>query len=128
MLNAQVARYHKRVDDALAGPRTDQKIIRYFANTFMGNGHNGLSAIAKKEGLDLSNLHKGEFVIFVNSKNTALKMFAPGNVVAHLKMPGNGRLDLRTIALIPKFFNGTEIKYDKALEMLLRKELGIRTV
>lgn len=101
---------------------TSQKIVRYFSHVFMGNGHNGLRKLALKHGIKISDLEPGEYVLFMNSRFTALKMFAPGNIVAHYKSP-HGRIDPRVIALIPRYFNGSKIDIDGALREALLKDM-----
>lgn len=122
MQSPERALYEKRVNDVLREGKREQKIVRYFPETHLGNGHQGLMKLADKVGINCKNLNKGEYVVFVNRDQTAVKLFAPGNVVAHLKMPGSQRLDPRIISLIPRFFNGSRINYDSALEEVLRKE------
>jgi len=101
-----------------------QKIVRYFPDTHLGNAHYGLSEIAAKEGVDIAKLKVGEYVIFVNSKKTALKMFSTGNMIAHLRMPGNTKIDMNIISSIPRFFNGKSIDYKGALKERIEKSLG----
>lgn len=100
------------------------RILRYFPDTHLGNGHDGLAKIAKKKGVDVTNLRVGEYVVFVNTTKTALKLYAPGNIVSYLKMPGTQRLNLGIIRSIPMFFNGTEIDYKGALKSYILKQLG----
>lgn len=123
-LNRQL--YNKRVAAVLEKPTKTQKIVRYFADTHLGGGHKALSEIAKESGIDTAKLSAGEYLIFTNTAMSALKLYAPGNIVAYLKPPG-GRLDPDLIASIPRFFNGTEIQYDKALKEKLTRDLSRRT-
>lgn len=97
------------------------KIIRYFSDVDMRNGHNGLRQIARDEGIDLRRVPEGQFVIFMNKKKNCLKMFASYNVLAHVKLD-EGKIDPRVIAHIPACFNGREIDYDKALRKVMRRE------
>lgn len=120
-MNLEVKVYDKRVDRILAGP-VKSKIIRYFSEVNMRNGHEGLAALAAQKNVHVNALARGEYVVFVNKKQSSLKMFAAGNVVAHLKMPGSGRINPKTILLLPKFFNGSEIDYTGALREVLTKE------
>lgn len=120
------ALYDKRINEVAFGPKAPQRIVRYFPDTPLGNAHNGLAIIAGKHRIDVQNLSKGEYVIFVNKKQTALKMYAPGNVIAHLKTPHDTKLDPRIISLIPRFFDGKKIDYDAAIENILRKEFSLR--
>lgn len=116
--------YLNEYEDRLRKKYVAAKIVRYFPNTFIGNGHLGLSKIAAREGVNISKLDPGEYVIFVNKAQTALKMFCMGRVIAHLKMPEGTKLDSRVIALLPRFFNGKSIDYDSAIRRVLQAELG----
>ena len=100
------------------------RVIRYFPDTDLRAGHDMLLSIAKEHKLSLKDLEPGEFVIFVNRRKDALKMFAGStNLIAYLRLP-SGRLDMRTIQMIPQFFNGGEIKYDQALKKVIERSLG----
>jgi len=125
MINPERVKFNKNIRLASEGPISTNKIIRYFPDVFMGNGHNGLSQLAKSNGIDLRSLKPGEFAIFVNKDQTALKLYACNNVIAYLKMPGNMKIDSNTIINIPCFFNGTRINYDKALAKTLKEKLKI---
>lgn len=98
------------------------RIIRYFPNTDLRNAHDGLRLIASKEKIDVDGLKVGEFVIFVNSKQTVLKMYTLGGIIAHLKMPQGHRINPKTIAEIPRFFSGSRINYDAALREVMHRE------
>lgn len=102
------------------------KIIRFFPEVDMRNGHDGLRKLARKEGVNVDALGAGEYVIFLNRSKRMVKMFASGNIIAFLKMADNKKLDPRTIALIPRYFNGSKINYDAALEAVLNKEFGVK--
>lgn len=104
-------------------PTRTNKIMRYFSDVDFRNNHEGLRVIAAKEGIDVSKLNCGEYLIFVNRNRTALKMFAPNNTVAHLKMPGNSKLNLKCIVLLPTFFNGHSLDYSSALKRVILEDL-----
>lgn len=101
------------------------KVVRYFPDCHMGQGHKALSILAKKHNIVVDELPDHEFVIFMNRAHTALKMFASGNVIAHLKMPGNKKINPETIAHLPRHFGGTRINYDAALRRAVAKDLGV---
>jgi hypothetical protein len=100
------------------------KIVRVFFESHLGNGHDGLAKLAKTKNVNVRNLNNGEYVIFINKRLNALKMYTSGFTIAHLRLP-NGKLDLNTIAMIPSFFNGSEIKYDEAVKKSLLTKLKI---
>lgn len=123
MISAERVLYNKKLE-AIPKRGLGNRVIRYFPDTHLGNGHDGLAKIAEKNGINVKDLAWGEFVIFTNRKKTALKLYSQGNLVAHLRMPGEQRMDLRVISLIPRFFNGSSINYSAAIGEVLRKELG----
>ena len=90
-------------------------------NADLRRGHDGLTKLATDMKIN-TNLRVGEFIVFVNSKRSALKMYAAGETIAHFKMPGNKVMNVEVIRIIPRFFNGTELKYDKALDELIRSK------
>lgn len=96
-------------------------LVRVFFNADMRNGHDGLRLLARTHKIDMDILNSNEFVCFVNRRQTQLKLFAPDNVIAHYK--SDKRIDVRTIRLIPRFFNGRELIYDEALRQVLEKNL-----
>lgn len=98
------------------------KIVRFFPEVDMRNGHDGLRALARKEGVNVDSLGAGEYALFLNRSQRMVKMFASGNVIAFLKH--SKKLDPRTIALIPRYFNGAKINYNAALEAVLKKEFS----
>lgn len=97
--------------------------MRVFLNADMRNQHDGMKALAKSEKIDIEKLEVGEIVLFINSEKNRIKLFGAKNVLAYLKLD-RGKIDMRTIALIPKAFSGSgKIDYDKALKEVLTKEL-----
>lgn len=86
METAETAKYEKRIDRfQFAAPKSVNRIIQYIPDVNMQNGHNGLTRIAAKFGISCDSLNEGEFVLFMNKSRTILKLFAPGNVIGHLK-------------------------------------------
>lgn len=100
------------------------KLIRVIFNADMRCGHIGLTEIAKRLKLDLSSMRVGDFIAFVNTRKTHLKLLTTNSTLAHLRMPeGSGQINMKLLSVIPKFFNGREIKYDDALKEIISKEL-----
>ena len=98
------------------------KIEHIFRNVSLANGHKGLVEIARKAGRDPGLIPPGRYLVFVNKKVSAFKILnAYGTTIAHFKMPGDGRLELRTIQYLPKFFSGEKINYLGALREVLEK-------
>ena len=85
----------------------------------------GASYIGKQNGIDITELKPGQYVLFINSHKDKLKLYACNNVVAYLKLPSGQRLNMATIQLIPKAFRGTgTIDYDKALKEVILTALA----
>lgn len=99
------------------------RLIRYFPDTDLRYGHKGLSMLALANKIDTTCL-VDEYVVFTNKKKTDLKMCAPGNVVAHLKMPKGQYINLNVIADLPKYFDGKKINYEAALKKQIEKALN----
>lgn len=97
------------------------RLVRYFPESDLRMGYEGLKKLAKKEGLDLQNLGAGEFAAFVNRDRTKVKLCTGADVLAYMRMPRGAKLDPRTIQLLPRFFNGQKINYDAAIRTVLRE-------
>jgi len=98
------------------------RLLRVVFNADMRNSHDGLAKLAKSLNIDVNKLQPGNFVAFINSKKNHLKLYASGNIIAHLKLP-NGKLNLNLLSKLPTYFNGTEIEYTKALREQMLKEI-----
>lgn len=99
------------------------RILRVVFNTDLRNSHDGLEALAKDLKVKVSELSPGQFIVFMNTRKTAVKIYAAGNTIAHFRMPGGKKLNLKTIVMIPKYFSGGEFKYDQALKEVIEKEI-----
>lgn len=98
------------------------RLLRYYPNTDLRNSHHGLGLIAKKDGLDLTKLKYGDYVVFINTAKTDMKMYAPGNIVAHVKMERGMKINERSIRLVPQYFSGGQIHYSDALREVILKD------
>jgi hypothetical protein len=119
--------YQKRITTAdLSKPvAAGGRVVQVFSNTDMRNGHDGLAAIAKEAGIDVAQLERGHYVVFINTHRTQIKMFAAYNVVASYKARAGEVLNLNTIPLIIRSFNGSGvIKYDEALKQAVEEALS----
>lgn len=95
------------------------KLVRFFADTDLRYGYDGLSKIAKDDGLNLLSLKKGHFVAFVNHAKTKVKLCTSHDVLCYLRLPRGRTLDPRVIKHLPEYFNGTTIEYDAAMRKVL---------
>lgn len=127
-MNPEVVRINDNLVQLNTSNKRQSRIIRYFSDTHLGNGHEGLKKIAKKYDIDVDKLGWGEFVIFTNKKQTALKMYTMGILIAHLKLPNGMKLNPKVISLIPRYFSGSRINYEGAINEVIRKEFKIKEV
>jgi hypothetical protein len=108
-------------------PNKKNHIVKngYFANADMRCGHDGLQKMAQTRNIDLENLWPGQLVVFVNTKQDRVKVFTTGHMFSYLKMPSGQRINPGVISLIPKFYSGGRIQYDKALKQVFKKQFGM---
>lgn len=100
-----------------------QRMLRCYLNSDLRCGHQGLSDLAKKDGIRVKDLAPGEMIVFVNAKRDRVKVYASSNVLAYLRLE-RGSIDLNTIREIPKAFQGSgKIDYDKALKETVESAL-----
>jgi hypothetical protein len=100
------------------------KVLQVFLGTDLRCTHLGLAEIAKRNKVDVEKLIPGEYVLFLNNDKNKLKLYAANHIVAYLRLPGNQKLDMKTIALIPRAFHGSgRIDYNKALKEVLEEAL-----
>lgn len=109
----------------LVNRRDENKVLQIIFNADLRGGHDRLAKIAKDLKVDINTIKVGDFLVFVNRKRSALKVYAAGHTIAHFRMPDNRVMDVRILKLIPKFFNGKELRYNAALEELIKKEFRI---
>lgn len=119
-LTNEALKFHKRIDELR---KTQPKLVRFFPETNLGNGHDGLAKLAMKHDVDVKNLSSGEYVVFLNKKRTAFKMYAPNFIVVHQRLPQGAHVDLRVIERLPLHFNGTKLNYTEALKETVLKTL-----
>lgn len=100
------------------------QIVRVFPETNLINGHLGLSKIAKDAKVDVNTLKDGEFLIFINKRQSAFKLYAAKQILVYYRHPKQHRMELQAIQYIPQIFQAKKrISYDEALTVLLKKKL-----
>jgi hypothetical protein len=101
----------------------DVKALRIFLNVDLRNSHEGLSAIATKNKIDVKKLVAGEYLIFINSEKNKIKLYAANEVIAYYRCP-HGKVDLRAISKIPQAFKASgKIDYDACLKEIMEAKL-----
>ena len=99
------------------------KIVHWLPDTDLRNNHAGLAEIAKKKlKLEVDDLQPGEFILFVNTSWTALKVYAANNTILHHKQKDGHRLNPKAALLVPHFISGQSLNYNKALDVVIKKQ------
>lgn len=99
------------------------KLLQVFLNSDMRCCHDGLAKLAKENKVDVKKLEPGEFVIFINSSMDRVKLYTANEVVAYLRLQ-KGKVDLRTISLIPRAFMASgKFQYDESLKEIILERL-----
>ena len=95
-------------------------------NVNMGLGHDGLTALAMKLGIDPSKLQAAELILYINRAKDKIKILGKeGKVLGYLRFPKGKRISTEAIQFIPQTFSDSgEINYDAALKEALGKILG----
>jgi hypothetical protein len=103
------------------------KVLHYIPDADMRNCHQGLALLAKKHlKINVTDLKPGEFVLFVNSSWTAIKIFGSDHCYMHYKRPDGARLNAKAVLSLPHFVRGQNINYDKALATVIQQDYGSR--
>jgi hypothetical protein len=111
--------------------------VHIFLGADLRAGHEGLAAICRKERVDLSSLHAGDCVIFINARRDKFKAYSPNGVVSYYKSPDPRRLiDITALNAIPLAINGRGVvDYPRALRASLierlklpRKSVGLEKI
>lgn len=105
------------------------RIIHVFFDVDMRAGQAGLAEVAKKGGKSVKKLQPGEFVCFLNSQKTIIKVLAPTGeadsfgILSQYRSP-HGKIDLNAVDYIPAAFGAGSFNMNKALRMSLEAKIG----
>ena len=86
-------------------------------------GHLGLTLLAHKKKLKPETFSQGEFIVFVNRRQTALKMLTSSNVLIY-KQNNHKRINLEMVQYLPTFFNGSDFDIKSAIKQALTTALA----
>lgn len=101
----------------------NQTVLRLFLDADLHSQHDGLSKLAKKDGIDLQTLKPGEHVVFINVAKNKIKIFSSDKVLSYYKN-GNRQIRVDIIDQMVKTFGGNaSVYYTRALREKLKKEL-----
>src|SRR4051794_35646980 len=101
------------------------RVIQCFMNVNMGNGHDGLKAIARRgANINADEMGPGEYLVFINRKREKIKVLCTGGegtqktlVFAYARY--KHAIDLNAIQFIPHAFQGGNFNFDRALQLAL---------
>lgn len=96
----------------LSGPTTKNNLVRFFADSDLRCGHKGLEEIARRSGIYLSDLSRGEFLLFTNKALTSAKYLGRDGVLAFVKL-GKTQLTPKQIVSMPHSFYGPSFAVSK---------------
>lgn len=100
------------------------RVVHLIRDVDMRNSHDGLAELAKKVlSVDTDRLAPGEFVMYVNTSQTMVKL-QHGRWLLSYKKPDRSRLNAKALLALPSFAQGADIGYEKALASIIRKEYG----
>lgn len=89
------------------------RIAHFFLDVDMRCGHEGLFDLVKKNKIKLV---ENDFIVFMNTARTIIKMFCQGKeVILHYKND-NRVLDPGIIPHLPKYCNGEKLNVDGAIK------------
>jgi len=98
----------------------NNRITHCFLDTDFRNQHAGLTLIAKKSHIQVSQLKPGQHLMFINSAQNKMKLFSANNIVSYLKLD-RGRIDLAAIQHFSSCFSSNlEMTYATALKKRLQ--------
>lgn len=103
------------------------RVIHYFPNTDLRCNHKGLGELARKAKIVTMVMGAGEFLLFVNRRQTGFKLLAPNNVLVYQKVT-SGRLHPRVFTLLPKYFNGGELDFQGATREAITRDFKEKTI
>ena len=84
-------------------------VLSIFFDVHMGMAHPGLAELARAKRLHVERLLPEQYVVFMNCNGKALKIFAAGNTLVHLKVP-EGKVSVELIESIPTIFGGRRMR------------------
>jgi hypothetical protein len=97
------------------------RIMRVFLDADLRCSHLGLSLLAAKEKVKVTELSDGEHIVFINRKVNKMKIYSARNIVScHLS---TGKMDLGTLNYFSEAFGAQGFKYDNALKKVLTERL-----
>lgn len=109
------------------------RVIQYYSNVSMSNGHDGLTQLVMDSQKNVradnrlypSQLEPGQYLVFTNKARDKMKVLAANNVLAYVRLPKGERIDLRTIQYIPHAFTARgSVNYDEALKRVVEQAMA----
>lgn len=96
------------------------RVIHFFGDVSMTNGHEGLAEIASGK-VAIDDLKPGEFVCFVNKSFSAMKLLTGCGVMIHWKQDSHKALFPEVITTLPHFLSGEDIGFSREVIAAITK-------
>lgn len=100
------------------------RVLHLFLDVHMGAAHDTLKKILKKEAPN--GLSGSETALFVSRDWCACKLLTADNVILYLRRPKSAPINPKAIRLLPNCVDGGELRYEKALGVVIRDEWQAR--
>lgn len=100
--------------------KTSNKVIHFFGNVMMTNGHKGLAELASNK-VDVDNLKPGEFACFVNKPFTAMKLLTAEGVLIYWKQPHHRLLYKDVVTTLPHFLKDANIGFSDEVQAAISR-------
>lgn len=121
-INVPTPNFQNYLSNILKAKATKNAIVGYFPEADLRCGHSGLSQQATKAKIDLKNLARGEYVVFLNKRQDKMKIMTAGNMLVYQKTFNYSKINPHIISLIPKYFGGRGLDYEGALREAIEKD------
>lgn len=100
--------------------KTSNKVIHFFGNVMMTNGHKGLAELASGK-VDVDTLKPGEFACFVNKPFTAMKLLTAEGVLIYWKQPHHRLLYKDVVTTLPQFLKDANIGFSTEVQAAITR-------
>lgn len=81
---------------------TKNNLVRFFPKSDLRCGHKGLRELARSHGVTLSELGRGDFLLFTNKAMTAAKYLGSDGLMLHLKLDKSKVLTPANLSALPQ--------------------------
>lgn len=98
------------------------KVVHFFGDVSMTNGHDGLTAIADAKRVDVDNLKPGEYVAFINVSFTAMKLLCANGILVYWRQPSHRALFKEAVTTLPRFMYGEDVSFTNEVKAAIARQ------